>query len=231
MDRAADMTVLLQIGIRYPSEFAEGIGHVACTLGGVNYESRGGHGCLKGSAARGATSPLFLHHFHTVLTSTQAKRAKQYADSCIGEPYVWDQVPGAHHGGDCSGFVSGIICAAKGLAIHRLFSTGDWTGVDERLGFSKGLGGNVTPTPDPVGVQDRPYPGYPILEDSPKPAHIRWIQARLNYAFRHDGVPLAIDGEFGPLTLKSVIRFQRAHGLQGLGDVGPLTWADLNKVR
>ena len=52
------------LGVRYPSESGSGIGHVAGTLGGLNVESRGGRGVLAGSAARGANSVLFLHHFH-----------------------------------------------------------------------------------------------------------------------------------------------------------------------
>ncbi len=229
------MTTLLQIGIAYAAELG-GIGHVACTLGGINYESRGGIGCLKGSAARGATSPLFRHHYYTALPDDRAQQAKRYADSCIGEPYVWDAVPAPSHGGDCSGFVSAIICAAEGKPIHRVFSTGDWIDVASGLGFRAGLGGGVTPNADLAGVADRPYPGYPIVEGSDKADHIRWIQARLNYAAgdHHstlDGAALAIDGEFGPLTLKVADAFQSAHGLPPYGRIGPDTWALLNRVR
>jgi hypothetical protein len=38
------MAKLLLIGVSYPHELRRGIGHVACTLGGVNYESRGSSG-------------------------------------------------------------------------------------------------------------------------------------------------------------------------------------------
>jgi hypothetical protein len=230
------MAILLQIGIAYPSELSGGIGHVACTLGGINYECRGSRGCLKGSAARGATNKLFRHHFYQRLTDAQAKEAKAYADSCIRQPYVWDRVPTSHHGGDCSGFISGIICAATGKHLERLFSTGTWTAVDAHLGFHSGLGGGVTPGASAIGVQDRPYPGYPITEKTDKPGHIKWIQARLNYAARNkhpvlSGAALHIDGGFGPLTEKVVIAFQKSHGLQGLGMVGPKTWTKLNNIR
>src|SRR5688572_13945835 len=135
------MAKSLVIGIAYPHELSSGIGHVACTLGGVNYESRGDRGFLKGSAARGATNGLFRHHFHVVLSEAAAARAKRWADAQVGEPYVWGRVPG--HGGDCSGYVSGIICEALGRPVQRVFSTGTWTRVYQRLHFKPGLG----PTP------------------------------------------------------------------------------------
>jgi hypothetical protein len=224
------MTMLLQIGIAYPHELSGGIGHVACTLGGVNYESRGSRGCLKGSAARGATSPLFRHHFHREVTEAQAKTAKRYADGCVGEPYVWDRVPTSTHGGDCSGYVSGIICAALGKDIHRLFSTGTWTEVRAGLGFATGLGGGVAHGAATAGVADRPYPGYEIRAGSRHPGHIKWIQARVNFA-RHNHPKLDVDGEFGPLTRAGVKAFQSSHHLERDGKVGHLTWAALNHVR
>src|SRR6478672_9067105 len=106
------MAKLMVIGLMYPNESKTGIGHTACTLGGVNYESKGSVGCIRGSVARGAAHPLFRHRFHLLVSDAQALRARSYADACVGQPYVWASVPTAHHGGDCSGYVSGIICAA-----------------------------------------------------------------------------------------------------------------------
>jgi hypothetical protein len=132
------MAKKLVIGIAYARELNSPFGHVACTLGGVNYESRGDRGILKGSAARGANSRPFRHRFYVVLSDAAAMRAKQYADAHIGEPYVLYGVPG--NGGDCSGFVSGIICAARGRPIQRVFSTSNWAAVYQRLGFKPGTG-------------------------------------------------------------------------------------------
>jgi hypothetical protein len=138
------MSTLLQIGMSTAAELGMRYGHIACTLDGVNYESRGGKrgGCKKGSAARGATNPLFRHHFHLRLTDAQAARAKAYADSCVGQPYVLGGVPTGQHGGDCSGKISGIVCKAKGMPLKRLFTTATWLSRfdDPDLGFSKGLG-------------------------------------------------------------------------------------------
>jgi Putative peptidoglycan binding domain len=227
------MAKLFQIGVIYPHEARSGIGHMACTLGGVNYESRGGRGCLKGTAARGATHPLFRHRFRLELTDAQALCAKQYADRCVGLPYVWGGVPVRPVGGDCSGLQSGVYCTALGLRVERLFSTGTWNGWYRTHGFA--TDDRVPAIPD-FGAADRPWPGYAIEKGSPKAGHIKWIQARLNFAAHNhhpvlDGKALDVDGDFGPLTLKVVVAFQRGHGLQGLGMVGPKTWTLLNAVR
>jgi len=122
---------------------------IACTLGGVNYESRGSRGCIRGSAARGATDRLFRHTFHLLLGEAAAAEARKYADSCIGQPYVLGRVPSNSHGGDCSGFVSGIICAARGRPVKRLFTTATWLSRfdDQDVGFQNGLGGGVVTSP------------------------------------------------------------------------------------
>ena len=137
------MAKKLVIGIVYAHELGRPDGHVACTLGGVNYESRGGRGIVKGKSARGATSKLFRHRFYIVLSDTAAMRAKQWADAHVGEPYQLNQVPG--HGGDCSGYVSGIICKALNRPVRRLFSTASWPRVYRQLGFKPGTGPSPTP--------------------------------------------------------------------------------------
>jgi peptidoglycan hydrolase-like protein with peptidoglycan-binding domain len=231
------------MGMSTAAELSARFGHIACTLGGVNYESTP-ETIRKGSAARGATNPLFRHQFHLVLTNAQATSAKAYADACVGQPYKLGFVPSANSGGDCSGFMSGIICTAKGepLPPKRLFSTATFQGLVDDMGFEDGLGGGVverSPTEcpiSPIGLADRPFPGGAFNTESPKSNHVKWIQARLNFAgdCRHpvlDGQALAEDGEFGPNTKLVVQDFQRRHGLQGLGQVAAMTWQLLNDVR
>ena len=238
------MTKLLQIGQSTAKEIDRPFGHIACTVGGVNYEStahtkNGGSGCVRGSAARGAADGLFRHNFFLILTEDQANRAKAYAESCIGQPYVLGKVPSHQHGGDCSGFVSGIICAARGRAIMRLFSTATWLDLFDDFGFQRGLGAGMGPLGNgrfEIGVLDRPYPGTVVARNDPRTGHVRWIQARLNFAAnnRHaalGGRPLDVDGIFGTLTDTVVKAFQQKHGLQSDGKCGPKTWAQLNNIR
>lgn len=60
-------------------------------------------------------------------------------------------------------------------------------------------------------------------------AEVVALQKRLNalgYG-RPDGDPLVANGTFGPNTEAAVIKFQKEHGLEGLGVVGPKTMAAL----
>jgi hypothetical protein len=74
------------LGVRYPHESRNGIGHVAGTLGGLPVESRGSYGVLVGRRARSATSPLFKHHFHLPVTGG-AGRPVTRRRSLLHQPY------------------------------------------------------------------------------------------------------------------------------------------------
>ncbi|MEV4347009.1 peptidoglycan-binding domain-containing protein [Actinoplanes sp. NPDC049596] len=214
------MAKLLQVGVSTASELGSRYGHMACTLGGINYESRGGRGCLRGSTARGAGNRLFRHQFHIVLSDAEGAAAKRYADSCVGQPYIIFGVPSARRGGDCSGYASGIICAAKGRPPRRLFDTSTWLKTYAGLGFRAGLGQRFP---------DRPYPGYVVARGSTAAGHIRWIKGRLNMA-RHGPALTETDGTFGQKTEEAVRAFQRALRLNADGKVGQATWQALNAV-
>ena len=89
--------------------------------------------------------------------------------------------------------------------------------------------GNATPRPNPAtptasaGADGQLKRG----EEGPE---IQRVQERLNgLGYRGaDGKPLVEDGKFGPNTEAAVIRFQKEHGLQGLGVVGPKTMTALD---
>lgn len=210
------MTVLLQLGIRYGWEMASRIGHVAGTLAGVNYESKGSAGCIRGSAARGATNTLFRHTFYITLTDSQAAAAKRYADACVGEDYVWGGVPSSKHGGDCSGYMSGIICAAEGHTVTRLFGTDNWPERYAGLGFHAGLG--------PAAKFVLPaYPGRVLRVTAPMLSgqDVRdWQHAALLL-----GNAVTIDGMYGPASAKVCRALQTKLHLSVDGEVGPKTWA------
>lgn len=54
---------------------------------------------------------------------------------------------------------------------------------------------------------------------------------RIQRALRRAGYRIPVDGRFGPATDFAVSRFQRKHGLDPDGMVGPRTWAALNNIR
>lgn len=63
----------------------------------------------------------------------------------------------------------------------------------------------------------------PLLEKGSTGSAVTTLQ----YLLRHNGQSLAVDGIFGPGTHASVASYQRGHGLDPDGVVGPLTW---NKI-
>jgi peptidoglycan hydrolase-like protein with peptidoglycan-binding domain len=84
----------------------------------------------------------------------------------------------------------------------------------------------------PIGASGGlpPYPGTPIRIGE-RSENVRRIQRCLNrVAANNPSIGrLNEDGVFGPLTLASVMEFQRLFGLNPDGVVGPLTWAALTR--
>lgn len=72
----------------------------------------------------------------------------------------------------------------------------------------------------------RPAPSSPRMLEvrhGQRSPGVAAVQNRL----RANGACLAVDGDFGPITLASVRRFQRVHGLSPNGGVGTATWGAL----
>ncbi|MFL6099799.1 MAG: peptidoglycan-binding domain-containing protein [Actinomycetales bacterium] len=232
------MPFLLQVGSSTAVEIHEDVGHMACTLGGVNVEARAGVGCVVGDAARGARHELFVHRAHLVVSDQAARRALGYAERCVGRPFVLDQVPDADRGGDSSGLLCGVVCRAIGRDLGRLFTTATWPEAAARLGFRKGLGGGgiIGGQVSDIGRPDRPFPGHAIEVGAPASRHVRWAQARLNFAAdgRHaelEGRALVENGEYDGATATAVRAFQRGTGGQDDGRLTRATWAALNALR
>jgi peptidoglycan hydrolase-like protein with peptidoglycan-binding domain len=229
---------LFQIGHATAADLGHDFGHIACTLAGINYESRGSKGVIKNLTARGATNPLFVNHFHLVLSDEQARRALRYANACTGQPYRLGQVPTRHRGGDCSGLISGIIRRARGHELERLFTTANFLDRADDLGFSAGLGGGVIESSliSSFARANRPFPGRVIDQDERRGSpHTKWIQARLNFAVRSGNLTLPHllreDGDFDPATVAAVKAFQGANVRTVTGQVGRVTWRRLNSLR
>lgn len=66
----------------------------------------------------------------------------------------------------------------------------------------------------------------PILAFGSRGAAVRTVQTLLT---RH-GYPVPVTGYFGPITRNQVRRFQAAKGIRTTGNVGPLTWAALERT-
>jgi hypothetical protein len=82
--------------------------------------------------------------------------------------------------------------------------------------------GLATNAPALKAAARRPFPGQSTTPGD-QGATVKVIQDRLNAL----GARLAEDGRFGPATEAAVKGFQRSHGLEMDGHVGPKTWAAL----
>lgn len=92
-----------------------------------------------------------------------------------------------------------------------------WGAINARLNGSK-------PTTTTSGGT---APKAPTLKPGAKGDFVKWMQALLK---NHGYNPGPVDGQYGPMTLKAVSAFQKAHGLAGSGTVGPITWGLLSKA-
>lgn len=93
--------------------------------------------------------------------------------------------------------------------------------------FQAAAGIHVDGTPGPVTwrhVTIAYETKRPALREGSTGRAVIWLQRELNRAI---GAGLEVDGQFGPLTLAAVRRFQDARGLEVDGQVGPMTNAAL----
>jgi hypothetical protein len=93
----------------------------------------------------------------------------------------------------------------------------EWWHIKYREGVWSGSSSAPAPPPPSSSV------GTPTLRRGARGAAVATVQSLLG---RH-GIPVAVDGDFGPLTDAAVRRFQASHGLVADGIVGPLTWGKL----
>jgi hypothetical protein len=91
--------------------------------------------------------------------------------------------------------------------------------------FGKDSGPIVTvPLPDPA------VPGVDILRYGSHGEAVLILQRGMNAVFKgYPQMPLAVDGDFGPMTESAVKLFQSRSGLDPDGEVGPLTRKELLK--
>lgn len=104
----------------------------------------------------------------------------------------------------------------------------NWPEGDPRYGavIAKILGGAGAPVPAPLP----PAAVAPVLQYGSFGPPVAELQRDLNRIFpSYPGMPLTVDGDFGPATRAAVQEFQRRVRIEADGVVGPLTWAQLNK--
>ncbi|MGO1075596.1 peptidoglycan-binding protein [Inquilinus sp. CA228] len=75
------------------------------------------------------------------------------------------------------------------------------------------------------GVARDPSADHPVLRRGSRGPEVAELQTRL----RASGLPVGVDGDFGPATELAVMRFQADKRLTADGIVGPATWAALLK--
>lgn len=75
------------------------------------------------------------------------------------------------------------------------------------------------------GVARDPSTDHPVLRRGSRGPEVAELQTRLRAA----GLPVGVDGDFGPATELAVMRFQADQRLAPDGIVGPATWAALLK--
>lgn len=85
----------------------------------------------------------------------------------------------------------------------------------------------VATTPAPVVTPVKTEKKKPTLRRGSRGDYVKELQTLLS----KDGSNLAIDGIFGIGTLSAVKAFQKRHGLEVDGIVGPKTWAELDKLK
>jgi putative peptidoglycan binding protein/CHAP domain-containing protein len=119
----------------------------------------------------------------------------------------------------------GTIVTIEGNTDERGGRTG---GKVMRKARSSGIVGYGIPDYDELngnggGPAAPPYPGRELRLGMTDPG-VRMVQGRLVQL----GIArLAVDGDFGPQTRAAVEEFQRRHGLEVDGILGPLTWKAL----
>ena len=77
----------------------------------------------------------------------------------------------------------------------------------------------VTPT-------NKPDVAKPVLRQGSKGFEVRKLQEDLNFVV---GAKLIIDGQFGPLTKQSVVKFQKSNGLVQDGIYGPISYSAMRR--
>jgi peptidoglycan hydrolase-like protein with peptidoglycan-binding domain len=100
-------------------------------------------------------------------------------------------------------------------------------GQQAQRGGRKGQQGRVTPgSRNAASAGDGNGPAHMpgMVSYGSKGAEVRMLQLLLD---KHGLRPGPIDGDFGPMTQKAVLKFQHEQGLAVDGVVGPLTWTEL----
>lgn len=150
-----------------------------------------------------------------------------------------------------SGFTTAEIAAVRrGLALFNkcIWWGQDWTSPKDsmhfQLNFPEGDGriaalakqlrggylGIYAPGGPEVSTPVTPAASGDVLEYGSHGDQVKVLQAGFNKVFpSYPGLPLVVDGDFGPRTELAVKEFQRRVGLDADGEVGPLTKAQLAK--
>lgn len=125
----------------------------------------------------------------------------------------------ADHIGFCTSYVGAFATAIEGNVMDKVAEVQRYNSVI--------MGALRPPYNSETEVEKGDEDSLPLLKRGDVSGAVLSVQVLLIHKWAVSCGPCGADGEFGPDTERAVKEFQRDHGLDQDGEVGPATWAAL----